>query len=94
MGEQMTDTTPEMVVSGVPYTVREVEGREPSDLDAFVGLTEFVVEGRTGEHHVAGEGDRHDDEVRFYEKTAGGTGKDVRVWKLVRTDEGICAEVV
>jgi hypothetical protein len=88
----MTDTTPEMVVSGVPYTVTSVDGRPPTTLDDFVGLTAFVVTGRTGEHQVAGEGDLHDDVVRFYEKTSGGIGKDVRVWTLRPTEDGFCAE--
>ena len=35
----MTYPTPEMVVSGVPYLVVEVEGREPSDLADFVTAT-------------------------------------------------------
>jgi hypothetical protein len=86
------NTTPQMVVSGVPYTVVSVDGRAAVDLDDFVGLGHFVVTGQTGEHQVAGEGDRHEDEVRFYEKTLDGIGKDVRVWKVVATDDGFCAE--
>ena len=88
----MTDTTPEMVVSGVPYAVTTVDGRIPPGLEDFVGLTSFVVSGRTGEHQVAGEGDLHDGTVRFYEKTVGGIGKDVRVWTVRPTEDGFCAE--
>lgn len=88
----MTYTTPDMVVSGVPYTVAEVGGRPPTSLDEFVEHCEFVLQGTTGQHLVAGEGTRDGDTVRFHEKAERGEGKDVRVWTISPTDEGFCAE--
>lgn len=88
----MTYTTPEMVVSGVPYAVVLVGGHEPADLDDFVEHSEFVLQGSTGQHVVAGEGIRHEDVVRFHEKSDHGDGKDVRVWTIRATDDGFCAE--
>ena len=88
----MTYTTPDMVVSGVPYDVALVGGHGPADLDDFVEHCEFVLQGTTGQHLIAGEGTRHDDYVRFYEKSEHGSGKDVRVWTIRRTDGGFCAE--
>ena len=88
----MTYTTPEMVVSGVPYAVALVGGHEPTGLEDFVEHCEFVLQGTTGQHLVAGEGTRHGDHVRFHEKAEHGSGKDVRVWTIRPDDEGFCAE--
>lgn len=88
----MTYTTPDMVISGVPYKVTEVGGHVPADLDDFVEHSEFVLQGSTGQHLIAGEGTRHDDTVRFHEKAEHGAGKDVRVWTIRITEDGFCAE--
>ena len=90
----MTYTTPDMVISGVPYKVAEVGRHAPVDLDDFVEHCEFVLQGSTGQHLVAGEGTRHGDTVRFHEKAQNGDGKDVRVWTVSRSDDGFCAEAV
>ncbi|HEY3436300.1 MAG TPA: hypothetical protein VGK35_01315 [Actinotalea sp.] len=88
----MTYSTPEMVVSGVPYEVLTVDGREPADLDDFVGEHELGLNGRTGRHLVSGEGDTVGEMLKFYEKAPDG-GKDVRVWKVRQLeDAGFCAE--
>ncbi|WP_024285150.1 hypothetical protein [Cellulomonas sp. KRMCY2] len=85
----MTSSTPEMVISGVPYTVLEVEGRVPGDLEDFVGERQFVLDGPTGRHVVSGDGFVDDDDgaVRFHQKAPDG-GKDVRVWRVSPTPEG------
>lgn len=82
----MTATTPQPVVSGLPYTVLDVDGREPSTLADFAGEAIFTLAGKTGRHVIVGEGQSLDQEVRFHEK-AGVGGKDVRVW-IVRAVEG------
>lgn len=90
----MTYPTPEMVVSGVPYLVVEVEGRVPSSLADFVTATRFVVQDGDGTRSVAGEGHHADDAVRFHEKAGDGEGKDLRVWCVRPGDGGFTAEVV
>lgn len=79
----MTDTTPAMIVSGVPYEVTGVAGQAPSTLDEFAGPVTMQTQGPTGEHEVLGAGEHpHDGAVRVHEKNHGGTGKDVRVWTV------------
>lgn len=90
----MPGPTPQMVVSGVPYRVVELDGREPVDLVSFAGVVGFVVDSVTGRLEVLGEGSVYEDVVRFHEK-AGTGGKDVRVWHIHRgRDGGFTAEVV
>ena len=90
----MTYPTPKMVVSGVPYVVVEVEGREPADLADFVTATHFVVQDGDGTRSVAGVGHLTEDSVRFHEKAGDGEGKDLRVWCVRQGDAGFTAEVV
>lgn len=79
----MTESTPSMIASGVPYEVTEVEGGSPSTLDQFVGDVTMSTHGPTGNHDVCGAGERpHDGAVRVHEKDHHGTGKDVRVWTV------------
>lgn len=87
----MTYPTPDLVVSGVPFPVREVGGRAPATLEDFHGEVTFVLEDRTGERTVAGEGHPAGDDVRVHEKAAG-TGKDVRVWCVKQTGDSFTAE--
>ena len=90
----MPGSTPQMVVSGVPYRVVELEGREPVDLADFAGVVGFVLDGATGPLQVLGEGAVHGGTVRFHEKAEPG-GKDVRVWHVHPGPEGgFTAEVV
>lgn len=79
----MTNSTPAMIVSGVPYEVTEVEGRTPSTLEEFAGDVTIHTQGPTGDHEVSGAGEHpHDGAVRVHEKDHDGTGKDVRVWTV------------
>lgn len=79
----MTSDTPDMIVSGVPYVVTDVEGDEPSTLESFVGQTTMHTQGPTGEHEVSGSGEHeHDGAVRVHEKDHDGTGRDVRTWTV------------
>ncbi len=82
----MTATTPEPVVSGLPYAVLEVDGHEPRAIADFAGVATFTLAGTSGRHVIAGEGEVIDIHVRVHEK-AGVGGKDVRVW-TVRAVEG------
>ena len=78
---------PEPVVSGTPYQVMDVDGRSPGGLEDFVGAGRFTLD--VGHRYlVCGAGHRTGDAVRFHEKTAGGAGKDVRVWLVTETPGG------
>ena len=79
----MTDATPAMIVSGVPYEVTGVDGRTPFTLEEFAGPVRVHTHGPTGDHEVCGAGEHpHDGVVRVHEKDHDGTGKDVRVWTV------------
>lgn len=88
----MSMTSPDPVISGVPYVVVEVDGRAPDSVDALAGAAGIVVEGTTGRHVVLGQGARSDDGVRFHEKGGSG-GKDVRVWNIHREPDGTIVAV-
>jgi hypothetical protein len=79
----MTSTDPSMIVSGVPYEVTDVEGKEPASLEDFAGPITMQTRGATGDHEVSGSGEGiHGGAVRVHEKDHHGTGKDVRVWTV------------
>ncbi len=82
--------TPDPVVSGVPYEVREVDGRPPTSPDDFLGSHVVVLAGRTGDHRVEAEGGRADGVVKLYEKSAV-TSKDVRTWTVDAAGDGFTA---
>lgn len=83
----MTHSSPEPVVSAVPYVVQEVDGHEPTSLDDFIGSVRVTVRGPTGVHVLVGEGSLVDDVPRIHEKSVG-SGKDVRTWHVRRTRSG------
>jgi hypothetical protein len=90
----MTDTTPAMIVSGVPYQVTEVEGNPPATLEQFAGPITMHAQGATGDHEIFGSGEHvHEGTVRVHEKDHHGTGKDVRVWTVspAPEDDGFVA---
>ncbi len=86
--------TPDMVISGVPFPVREVGGRAPASLDDFADDVTLVLEDRSGRRSVVGSGHREGDTVRVHEKAAGAGGKDVRVWCVREAGDGFTAEAV
>lgn len=86
----MTVQPPNSIVSGVEYTVREVDGRPPSSDDDFSGERVLhVVYDPAGaavssDHVLRGVGLVSDGGVFFNEKDE--RGKDVRRWQVVRKD--------
>lgn len=78
----MTFAAPEPIASGQAMTIVEVDGQPPGSLEDFVGERSFVVQ--TGGHWstVSGNGIRHDDVVKFYQKDLEHDGKDIRVWEI------------
>jgi hypothetical protein len=78
----MTYPTPELVASGVPYTVRTVNDRSPSSMSDFDGVVAVAIEGVTGAHVIHGTSAHADGTVRLYEKGEDGVGKDIRTWDI------------
>ncbi|MFS0701684.1 hypothetical protein AB6N24_17055 [Cellulomonas sp. 179-A 4D5 NHS] len=78
----MTFAAPTAVISGVPYAVVDVDGRIPERLEHLTGRVEVTVEGATGRHVLRGEAAENGDSVRLHEKSADGSGKDVRTWRI------------
>jgi len=87
----VTVQPPKSIISGVEYTVREVDGRRPERDDDFSGeRTLHVVYAAPEaagdqEHLLRGVGLVSDGGVYFNEKDA--RGKDVRRWQIVRKDD-------
>ena len=88
----MTDT-PQSVISGVPYPVTSTGDSRPTGLDAFLGDVVFTIDMAGRPYVVRGTGDAPDGQVRVHEKSAV-AGKDVRVWHLRESEQGITAEHV
>ncbi len=74
--------------SGLPYPVATAGGQPPLSLEQFTGEASFTVNKSGSDSSVAGFGTLHDGEVLFQEKRLG-DGKDVRVWRIRRTADGL-----
>jgi len=74
------------VISGVPYLIIDVAGRQPVRINEFVGDVDFTVVKDTQAVRVSGTGVRDGREVRFYQKDRG-SGKDLRTWQVSATAE-------
>lgn len=84
----MTFISADPVASGRPHKIISIADGEPSALEQFVGEVSFSVD-RGGEvSEVRGLGSRHATGVRFHEKDAAHTGKDVRTWQVSRAGGG------
>jgi hypothetical protein len=84
----MSFATPTTVVSGKSYVVLLVEDRGPSSLDEFDGATNFTVDMDGRPYRVQGSGRFVDGAVRYHEKDVDNNGKDIRVWRVIRHDDG------
>lgn len=89
----MTDTATDSVISGVPYAVTRADGSPARTPAEFVGDTAFLVHQATQHSLICGTGvlDVAGDAVRFYQKDPDHEGRDVRIWRLVSEDSGVCA---
>lgn len=78
-------STPAPIISGRPYRVLDVAGKPVQDLSDLVGnLAEFTID-HSGDYVVRGSSRWDQATVKFYEKDCEGTGKDMRVWRVVQT---------
>ena len=78
----MTTTTDGPVISGLAYTVTEIDGRPPTGLVGCVGERTLTLVGNGLSHRVRGTGIAHPGGIRFHQKDLGPAGKDVRVWMI------------
>lgn len=83
----MSNPTPASVVSGIAYPILSVAGRPCAELTDFLDDTEFTI-ANDGRYIAKGSGRLDGDSVRFYEKDHDGSGRDIRVWRIVRTPDG------
>ncbi|WP_298461336.1 hypothetical protein [uncultured Cellulomonas sp.] len=74
-------STPEPVVSGVPYPVSAVDGEPVRDLTDLLGTVSIVIDKNGTPYVIEGEGTDRDGVVRLHEKSGKG-GKDLRVWNI------------
>jgi hypothetical protein len=84
----MSFGTPRVIVSGKPYPVLLVAGQAPASLDDFASAEEFTIDMEGTAYVVQGNGRAIDEEVRFHEKDLSNSGKDIRVWRVVRHGDG------
>jgi hypothetical protein len=79
------------VASGAPYRVTSINGAEPRGLASISTDDVVVITAALGRQEVTIHGAAHSDGngVVIHEKTADGTGKDVRTWRLVETGAGL-----
>jgi hypothetical protein len=72
------------IISGMPYSVRLVNGRPPASLDDFVtvDIIEVTISSDHDEVCIKGSAHRQGRVVRVHEKDHEGAGKDVRVWEI------------
>ncbi|GLY15948.1 hypothetical protein LWF15_17015 [Kineosporia rhizophila] len=78
-------STPSPIVSGRAYRILAMGGGQPvQSLEDLLGtVSEFTIDHGNG-YVVRGSSRRDEGTVKFYEKDSGGTGKDLRVWRLVQ----------
>ena len=79
----MTMATDGPVISGLAYTVTEVDGDPPTGLGGCLGDRVLTLVGNGLSHRVHGTGIHHSPGIRFHQKDLGPVGKDVRVWTII-----------
>jgi hypothetical protein len=85
----MTMATDGPVISGVAYTVTEVDGHPPTGLGGCLGDRVLTLVGNGLSHRVHGTGTNHAGNVRFHQKDLGPDGRDVRVWTITHLGDDV-----
>jgi hypothetical protein len=84
----MPYTPADPVASGKPYVVDSVDEHAPTSLHEFVGETVITLSDNGGTRRVMGVGCHiSGGAVRFHEKDALASTKDVRVWVVRQRDD-------
>jgi hypothetical protein len=84
----MSFATPSMVISGKSYLVLLVEDRSPTSLEEIAAANAFTVDMDGTPYLVQGSGQLMDNAARYHEKDVDNNGKDVRVWRVIRDEDG------
>jgi hypothetical protein len=83
----MPFTPADPVPSGKPLLVDMVGDRAPTSLEDFVGEAVLTLSDSGTTRLVIGVGNLRGEAVRFHEKDAQASTKDVRVWSVRRRDD-------
>lgn len=82
-------SAPAPIISGMPYTITEIDGSEPHSIDDFArDEASFAIDLQGMTYRVAGDGARRGEGVRFHEKDVSADGKDIRIWNVSRREDG------
>jgi hypothetical protein len=84
----MTFIAPDPVASGRPYKIVGSAVGAPNDLNGFVGEASFTIDKDGTESVIRGSGTAQGTGVRFLEKDAENSGKDVRAWYITKDAAG------
>jgi hypothetical protein len=84
----MSFATPSMIISGKSYLVLLVEDRSPTSLEEIAAANAFTVDMDGTSYRVQGSGQLTDNAARYHEKDVDNNGKDVRVWRVIRHEDG------
>jgi len=77
------------VISGLAYTVTEIDGHPPTGLAGCLGDRTLTLVGSGLSHRVRGTGIDHLGGVRFHQKDLGPGGRDVRVWTITHPGDHV-----
>ena len=84
----MTERDRRPIAPTETYTVTDVAGHSPVDLDDFVGATTVSVEGDDQEFRLRGAGRREGLAVQFHEKEPESGAGDTPVWRIIEQGHG------
>jgi hypothetical protein len=84
----MTFATPNLVASATPYAVLLVGDQVPTSTEAVAAADGFTVDLAGEPYQVRGCGRVVGHQVRFHEKDVANSGKDIRVWTVIRHEDG------
>ena len=84
----MTVATGGSVISGLAYTVTEIDGHLPTGLAGCLGDRTLTLIRSGLSHRVRGTGTDHPDGIRFHQ-TDGPDSKDVRVWTITHPSDDV-----
>jgi hypothetical protein len=85
----MTVATDGPVISGVAYTVIEVDGHPPTGLAGCLGNRTLTLVRSGQSHRIRGTGTDHSGAIRFQQKDMGPESKDVRVWTITHPSDDV-----
>ena len=84
----MTFIAPDPVASGRPYKIVSNAVGARKDLNGFIGEASFTIDKDGTESVIRGSGAADRTGVRFLEKDAEHSGKDVRAWHITQDAAG------